>query len=138
MNLLVSISNVNYLAVLVSGVAAMAIGYLWYSPLLFANTWMKENGFTEESMKGRNPAVPMLVSFLLMLVIAFVMAIFFSGPPDFLWGLAIGALAGIGWIAASIGVLYLFEAKSMKLFLINAGYNVVTFIVMGGIIGAWK
>jgi len=52
--------------------------------------------------------------------------------------LTAGALAGIGWVATSIGILYLFEQKSMKLFLINTGYLAVTFIVAGGIIGAWQ
>jgi hypothetical protein len=32
-----------------------------------------------------------------------------------------GGLAGIGWVAASPGILYLFEGRSFKLFLINAG-----------------
>ncbi len=35
-------------------------------------------------------------------------------------------------------VTYLFEARSMKLFLINAGYHAVSFIIMGAILGAWK
>ncbi len=49
-----------------------------------------------------------------------------------------GGLAGIGWVAASLGINYLFERKSLRLFLINGGYNAVTYIVAGGIIGAWK
>ena len=55
-----------------------------------------------------------------------------------MWGLTAGALAGIGWVAASFGITYLFERKSMKLFLVNAGYQAVTYIVMGGILGVWK
>jgi hypothetical protein len=49
-----------------------------------------------------------------------------------------GALAGIGWVATSLGILYLFESRSLKLFLINAGYLAIAFIVAGGIIGAWQ
>jgi len=45
---------------------------------------------------------------------------------------------GAGWVATAIGILYLFEMRSLKHFLINAGYMIVAFTVMGIIIGAWK
>jgi hypothetical protein len=48
-----------------------------------------------------------------------------------------GALAGIGWVATAIGVNYLFERKSFRLFLINAGYMAVSLTIMGAILGAW-
>ena len=36
-----AIPTINYIAVLVSAVIGMAIGALWYSPLLFGKIWMK-------------------------------------------------------------------------------------------------
>ena len=138
MNFSEAISNMNFLAVVIAAVAGMAIGAIWYSPVLFSNAWMKENGVTKESLKGKNPFAPMIFSFLITIVMAFNLAMFLSGESDFVQGLIAGGLVGIGWVAASLAVLYLFESKSLKLFLINAGYNVVTFIVMGGIIGVWK
>lgn len=138
MNFTEIISNMNYWAVIVAAVTAMVIGGVWYSPLLFANAWMKENGFTEESMKGRNPTAPMISAFLLTIVMAFNLALFLSGPSDVVWGMIAGAMASIGWIALSLGIIYLFEGRSLKLWLINAGYSVVTFIAMGAIIGGWK
>lgn len=138
MNFTEIISNMNYWAVIVAAVTAMAIGGVWYSPLLFANVWMKENGFTEESMKGRNPITPMISAFLLTTVMAFNLSLFLSGPSDVVWGMIAGAMASIGWIALSLGIIYLFEGRSLKLWLINAGYSVVTFIAMGAIIGGWK
>ena len=44
--------EINYLAVLVAGVAAVAVGFLWYGPLLFAKPWMKLMGHTKETMEG--------------------------------------------------------------------------------------
>ena len=41
-------------------------------------------------------------------------------------------------VAFAIGVDYLFERKSVTHWLINAGHFVVTFVVMGAIIGAWR
>jgi hypothetical protein len=46
----------NIWAVLVSALSTFLIGGLWYSPALFGKAWMRENGFTEESMKGTNMA----------------------------------------------------------------------------------
>jgi hypothetical protein len=37
--------NLNLLAILVAAIATMPIGFLWYSPLLFANPWMREMGY---------------------------------------------------------------------------------------------
>jgi hypothetical protein len=37
--------DVNLWAVLVSGLATMAVGFLWYSPLLFAKPWVVLMGY---------------------------------------------------------------------------------------------
>ena len=37
--------GVNLFAVLVSAIATMVVGFLWYSPALFANPWMKLMGY---------------------------------------------------------------------------------------------
>ena len=132
------ISNLNYLAIFVAALSTFLIGGLWYSPLLFAKTWMKENGFTEESLKGGNMAMIFGGSFVLAFVMSFNLAAFLADSSDLSWGITAGALAGIGWVTAAMGVTYLFERKSMKLFLINAGYHIISFIIMGAIVGVWK
>ena len=53
------------------------------------------------------------------------------------FGAFAGAAAGFGWVALSIGVTYLFERKSLRLFFINAGYHAVALTLMGAILGAW-
>lgn len=133
------ISTINYLAVFVAAICSFVIGGVWYSPLLFAKPWMQENGFTEEYLKGGNQAKIFGVAFVLSFIISFNLAMFLNdGKPDLVWGISAGALAGVGWVATSIGITYLFERKSLKLFLINAGYHMITFMVMGGILGVWK
>lgn len=49
-----------------------------------------------------------------------------------------GLVTGLGWVAMSLGVIYLFEQRPFKLWLINSGYQVLTYTVMGGILAAWK
>ena len=129
--------SINFWAVLVAAISAFAVGSVWYSPILFGNVWMRENGFSEEEIKNSNPTKSYIIAFILTVIIAVNLAAFL-GDATITWGLAAGALAGIGWVAAAIGILYLFEEKSFKLFLINAGYMAVIFILMGGIISLWQ
>jgi Protein of unknown function (DUF1761) len=132
------ISHVNFLAVVVAALTSFLIGGLWYSRLLFGTAWMKESGMNEERIKQGNRSAIFGTTFILALIIALNLAVFLQGPPNLAWGMTAGALAGIGWVAAAMGITYLFEQKSGKLFLINAGYHVVTFTIMGAILGAWK
>jgi Protein of unknown function (DUF1761) len=131
-------AKLNYLAIAAAAAASFIVGGVWYSPLLFGRAWMKETGLTDETLRRRNMAVVFGSSFVLSLIIAANLAAFLAGPPNLAWGLAAGALAGVGWVATGMGITYLFEARSFRLFLINAGYHAVTFTVMGGIIGVWK
>ncbi len=131
-------SAINYWAVLVAALASFIIGGLWYSPKVFGKAWMRENGFKEEDMQQSDMTKIFGGSFILNLIIAFNLAAFLGDKQDLVWGITAGALAGIGWVAAAFGVVYLFERKSMKLFLINAGYQAFVFMVMGGILGIWK
>jgi hypothetical protein len=131
--------EINYLAVFVAALSSFLIGGIWYSPIMFAKIHLKESGGNEEEMKNAKMGKIFGISFILSLIIAFNLAAFLGNKePDLVWGLTAGALAGIGWVATALGIIYLFEHKSLKLFLINAGYQAVTFIVMGGIIGVWK
>ncbi|MEP5610993.1 MAG: DUF1761 domain-containing protein [Cyclobacteriaceae bacterium] len=130
--------EINYLAVLLAALSMFLIGGLWYSPMLFGKVWARENSFSEERIQGGNKGLIFGGSFVLSLIMAFNLAGFVSGYDDWKWGLIGGFLAGFGWVALSIGILYLFERRSLKLFLVNAGYFVVSFLVMGLILGLWK
>jgi hypothetical protein len=130
--------HVNWLAVVVSTLSTFLIGGIWYSPVLFGEAWMKENGLTEESMKGGNLAKIYGLAFVLGLVASINLAMFLGPDQGASMGAFYGFLAGFGWVATFVGTHYLFERKSFKLFLINAGYSVVALTIMGLIIGAWK
>ena len=132
------LSQINYLAVVVAAIISFVIGGVWYSPIMFAKAWMKENGFEEEDLKNANMGKIFGSSFILALIISFNLAAFIGPQGDLTFGLFAGFAAGFGWVAMSIGTMYLFERRSFKLFLINAGYQIVTYTIMGGILGVWK
>jgi len=128
----------NYLAILTATVSSFVLGGLWYSPLMFGPAWMREQGFTEESLKAKgNIGLIMGVSFLLELIMAVNLAAFIGPKISLGFGAFAGAAAGFGWVALSFGVTYLFERRSLCLFFINAGYHGVALTLMGAILGAW-
>jgi len=134
-----NMSTLNWPAILVAALSTFLIGGLWYSPLLFAKSWMKENGFTEEDLKKKNSKKDFALSFIFSFVMAFNLAMFLNDPKtDLKWGAIAGFLAGFGWVAMSIFVLGQFESRSTRYMLINAGYFTLSFIIMGCILGGWR
>jgi hypothetical protein len=129
--------NLNWLAIIVAAVSAFLLGFIWYS-LLFQKRWMKENNFTEESMKGAKLLKIFGLSFLLMMFASFNLAMFIGKNAGGVFGTMAGFMAGLGWVFTFMGVTYLFERKSLALFLINGCYSVVSLTLMGLIIGVWQ
>jgi len=128
--------HINYLAVIVVTILAFVLGGLWYGPL-FGKAWMKESGVKEGDGKDKMLRTFGL-SILLNIIIALNLSAFLGAKADLQFGLFAGLAAGIGWVSASIGIMYLFSQKSLRLFLIDAGYQTVIYAVMGAILGAWK
>lgn len=142
--------TINYLAVLVSAVVFFIIGGLWYSPIMFANSWIKEIGLSDEqvkAMKEKGPgAKPFIISFVGGLVMAFVtahmvdfMKVVFgdSGMSNLAIGLTTAFWMWLGYIATYTLNSVAYENKSWKLYFINNGYQIVGLFVMGGILGVW-
>ena len=130
---------ISYLAVLVAAIAGFALGGLWYSPAMFLSVWMKALGKKKEEMCGSSPMKPMVITAFTTLVAAYVLALFIHGigATSIMGGLITGLSIGIGFVATSMLSDYLFSNFSMRLFLIQAGFRVVSFALMGAILGAW-
>lgn len=45
---------INFFVVLATGIIPLVIGSIWYSPMLFAQSWMKESNMTEDMIKTGN------------------------------------------------------------------------------------
>jgi len=128
----------HYPAVITAALVCFAIGGLWYSPILFAGAWMREAGITEAQTRQAKMGKVFTLTALATLVMAFNLAAFIGPKASLGFGLFAGFAAGLGWVMMSLGVIYLFEQRSLKLWLINGGYQVVGYTAMGGILGAWK
>ena len=131
------LAGVNWLAVLVSTAAAFALGGLWYSRALFGAAWMQEIGLDEHALDVSNMRLVFAGTFGLQFVAATGLAMFLGPHGHWLRGMLTGLLVALLWIATSFGINYLFEQRSLRLYMINAGYNVLTFALMGAILGSW-
>ena len=137
MDILNHIGDINWLAVVTATVAAFFLGGLWYSKKLFGTRWMLEIGLTEDSINSSSMTRTFGTTFVLQFIAATALAVFLGTDSSWMSGLQSGLLIGLLWIATAYGTTYLFEQRSLCLFMINAGYNVVLFAVMGTILGAW-
>ena len=130
---------INIPAVVVAAVLPFVLGGLWYSPVMFGNVWMKENNLTGEDLEKGNKAKIFGLSFFFFLLMSANLAGFLASPDtDLPFGMLAGFLAGFGWVALSLAVIGLFERRSWKYMLINGGYLVVAFVLMGTVLGAWR
>jgi hypothetical protein len=131
-----NLADINWLAVAVATASSFVLGSLWYGPL-FQKPWMQLTGMTKE--KGAQAS--MLLTFggtaVLNLAAAFAIAVLAGPHAGWKAGLHTGLFSAVFFSATAIGVIYLFEQQPLRLWLINAGYQVVNFAIMGTIIGAW-
>jgi glucan phosphoethanolaminetransferase (alkaline phosphatase superfamily) len=131
--------DINYLAVLVCGALSMVSGALWYGPI-FGKAWMQEIGKTEEELKEAfNPAKTYSLAILGHLIMALVLAYFISltGASTIVNGLRVALAGWVGLIAAPFFINGLFNDKSTRLFVIDAGYQLVNCIVFGIVLVLW-
>ena len=97
--------GVNLLAVLASAVATMVLGFLWYSPVLFAKPWTILMGYDPndkakmaEMQKSAGPSYGM--SLVASILSAFVLGklIAVAGSTGAIEGLKIGLVVWLGFV----------------------------------------
>lgn len=132
-------ADINYLAVLVAALLSMGIGSMWYSPLMFGKQWLKLIGKKPKDLqKGANAGYAIaMVGFLL---VAYVMSHFvdYAGSTTWLTGLETGLWLWVGFVATTTGINYAFGQRSRELWVIDAGYFFVAFLVSGALLAVWS
>ncbi len=139
-----SFAGINIWGVLVAAVATMIIGFIWYSPMLFANPWtrlmgidMNDKAKLAEMQKGAGKLYGM--SFIASVVSAVVLAkiIDITTVNTIPYGLKVGFAVWLGFVATVQLTGNLFGKQPIKLFLINTGYQLVCYLAMGAILAKW-
>ena len=128
----------NYLAIVLSAVAYWMLGAVWYG-VLFSQRWMALEGITMEQARSMNPVLPYVITFVLNLLIAFVLAqlCLWRNANTAARGAAVGVLLWIGIVGPIVFTTYMYEMRSKELFAINEFFSLVGLCLMGVILGAW-
>ena len=135
------LSDVNFLAVGLATVLTFGLGAFWYSPLLFAKSWMAGHGYTQADVEAMQAS--MGTSYAISFVCWFVMATMLAMiAPHF--GDSPGTIFGVGlhmWLgfSATVGLTSnRFSNKPVSVWLIDAGYQLASIAIMSVVLGLWS
>lgn len=129
-----------YLELFIAAIAAFLLGFAWYTAL-FGKAWQAETGISSDQAKS-GAALTHGLAFLMMLVLAYainyVVAMHDVAEQTFAHGAFHGMLAALLYGLPAVAINYLYQKKSLKLFLIDGGYLVAFMALEGGILAALK
>ena len=138
----IDLGSLNYLAIIVGIIFNQVFGAAWYSA--WSKPWMAEVGLTQEDMEAMKGTArqwcPYVIAVVSAFVFTFVLALLIQGmgAENVVDGLILGLLASVGFILTSYATTYSFEGRSLKLFLINSGYPVISYALIGILLAAWQ
>jgi hypothetical protein len=139
------ILGIRLVPVFVAALATMVVGFIWYSPLLFAKPWTILMGYDPNDKakmdEMRKAAGKMYgLSFVASLVSAFVLAkiIDVTSVNTALYGMKVAFAVWLGFVTTVQLTGALFGRQPTKLYLINTGYQLVCYLVMGAILAVWQ
>jgi hypothetical protein len=139
-------AGINYLAILIAGVAGWLVGAVWYNVL--AKPWVTAHGKTMEEFKAQVDAnkgtvhawLPFALALLAEIVMAWVLAgiVGHLGPGQVtIRNAVISALfAWLGFVATTVLVNNAFSGRRYALTAIDAGHWLAVLLVIGAVIGA--
>lgn len=131
----------NIIGIILSVIAIMAIGMAWYSPSLFGRQWIAMTPFAKMSKKEMQQKAKLgySVSLVSSLIMAFIfnailqtMSIQSVGEAC-IYGLILWA----GFVATTLANNYAFNQKPLKLFAIDAGYYLASFLATGALLASF-
>lgn len=155
----------NPIACLVASLATLLVGFVWYNPKVFGTIWMNETGMTEEKAQQGNMLKIFGLTIVYSVLISFTLSQFVIhqigaaqlvggnvNEPSFIefikgkeeafrsfgHGALHGFMLGLFFVLPITAINSLFEQKSWKYILVNAGYWMVSLMIMGAIICGWK
>jgi hypothetical protein len=126
--------QIDLLTIVIAAILNMIIGYFWYSKWLFGPKWMKLRKCKDEC----HNKMSLLYGFIASLVIAYFLAFFEAslGVTTVTDGMFVGFCMWLGFVATTQISSVIWGRTPFELFALDTGYKLLTFLVMGGVIGA--
>ena len=130
--------EIEILAVIVATVAAMVIGFAWFT--VFAEQWMAAVRKTREEIAAGPQAPTYAITTLLQLVTAACLAVVvdWARADTLVEGLLVGGLAWLGFVATRKGISALFEDRRRSLYVLDVGHDLLVLVAMGAILALWN
>ncbi|HZP19102.1 MAG TPA: DUF1761 domain-containing protein [Bauldia sp.] len=128
--------EVNLLAVVVAAIVKFAIGAVWFTAL-FGQQWRSLLGVPEGAPTS-GLAQAMIVQIIGDLIMAYVLARFivhYGGGIG--TGILVSAMAWLAFVATIGAGQIFYEKRKPQIFAIASGYQLVSMVVMGIILGWW-
>lgn len=132
--------NINYWVVLVSAIAGLGVGFIWFSEWVFGKAWIAARTAREEFVRAKMGR-PMAPVWAIMLVTRFVVALVIAALLNSLIVTSLGGLFVLAlcvWAGFSVPIKvsdYFFGNDSFKTFLISIGYEFASIFIMTLIVG---
>lgn len=137
--------EINYWAVLLCAALSMVAGSIWYGPI-FGKKWMEITGANAHDLETRKKmqkeAGPLyLIQLVLSLFQIWVLAYYIQGWKD-ASGLVNALWIWAAFVMPTVAGSSMWTAEKGKMkwarFLIQAGYQLVMFVIYGLILGFWR
>ena len=128
----------NIPAIIVCTLLSMAIPALWY--MIFSKPWMAANHLELVDIENGHSTYPYIIAAISSFVGAYVLSWLNInlGGDNFLKGMGIALLAGLTFCFLPLATQNAFSFQSNVLTFIDGGVNLINWMLVGGILGAWK
>lgn len=139
-------TGINYIAVVVAGVASFAFGAAYYMSL--AKPWMAAVGKTEEEVKSESSPLVYIVAIIAQLVMAFMLAgvlghlippgggdVAIEAPVTLTSGLITGFCIWFGFVLTTMLINHGFQGQKRSLSVIDGGHWLGVLLLQGAVIG---
>ena len=130
---------INYPAVILAAVVYFLLGAVWF--WLLMNPWLAGIGKTRADLaREGSPVLAYVVAFVSNLILAWVLSwlMVATGHQSAGGGMMMALVLWLGFVATTTATEYIFEARSLEVFAISAGYPLAGMLMMGALLGAWK
>jgi hypothetical protein len=132
-------AGISYVGVVIAAIGGFLFGGIWYGVL--GKAWMAALGKTDAEIKARRVAVaPMIVTFVAMLVMAWMLAGLIghvgAGELSVRNGMISGGCAWLGFVVTTLVANHAFQGQKRMLTVIDGGHWLGVLLVEGATIGA--
>ena len=134
------VPEINIWAVVVATLSTMVVGSLWYTPKVLGNYWMRV-AKVSPSGEAKDAVKPILITLAVSFVSALVLAGSVAIAQEFYGGSFLGkslitaVILWAGFTAARFITHDAFEGRPAGLTALNCAHELVTYLVMGLVIG---